>query len=56
MFELYNQAARLGDGEAMNWIGLMLVEGDGVEKKSEQVKAWFEKAAAAGYSDLISPH
>lgn len=50
-FELYSEAARLGDAEAMNSLGQMLAEGIGIEKDPPTAKIWFEKAAAAGNSD-----
>ncbi|MCH9807992.1 MAG: SEL1-like repeat protein [Alphaproteobacteria bacterium] len=52
--KLYRQAAALGDGDAMSWIGLMYAEGDGVETDPDQAIKWFKKAADAGDSDGLA--
>ncbi|CAI3952601.1 unnamed protein product [Commensalibacter communis] len=42
-FHYYEQAAELGNKEAMHYIAMMYQQGKGVEKNLEQSQLWFEK-------------
>ena len=48
---LYEQAAALGSGEAMNMLGLLYQYARGVEEDPKAAFDWYGKAAAAGYSE-----
>jgi hypothetical protein len=47
----YRKAADAGDADAMNSIGLMYENGQGVPRDNQQAMAWYGKAAAAGNSN-----
>ncbi len=42
--ECFNQAAKLGVSDAMNYLGIMYFDGTGVEKNYSLAAAWFVKA------------
>jgi len=44
------KAARLGDSEAQNTLGLMYLKGDGVKKNLNLAKKWLKKAATLGHA------
>jgi uncharacterized protein len=45
---LYRMAADHRSADAQNNIGIMVAQGEGVNKDCSVAKEWFEKAAAAG--------
>jgi hypothetical protein len=47
-FELYNEVAETGDGDALFMVGRMYLEGLGVEQNAEKGFEYFGKAARAG--------
>jgi TPR repeat protein len=47
----YRKAADAGDADAMNSIGLMYDNGQGVPRDDQQAMVWYRKAAAAGNSN-----
>ena len=49
-FRYYMTGAKLGNGEAMFWVGMSYREGLGVDKNEEQAQIWLAKAAEAGFS------
>ena len=49
--ELYHRLAAAGHAKAMERIGLMYEQGNGVAQDYASAKRWFEKQAAAGDSD-----
>ena len=44
------KAARQGDREAQNTLGLMYLKGEGVKKNVTLAKKWFKRAAALGHT------
>lgn len=44
----YSLAARAGNEDSMNALGVMFLRGDGVEQNPEAAIEWFEKSAAQG--------
>jgi TPR repeat protein len=47
----YRKAADAGDADAMNSIGLMYDNGQGVPRDAQQAMVWYRKAAAGGNSN-----
>ncbi len=52
-FDLFTKAAELGLPVAMNNIGLMFYEGNGVEQDYARAMEWFKKAAELGYPEAM---
>ena len=50
-FELYEQAAELGDAEAMNIVGVMLYIGEGTTENNEQSFYWTKRAVDESNND-----
>lgn len=48
---LYRQAAELGDPEAQYSLGLLYMEGHGLEKNEKTAVSWIQKAAEQGHND-----
>ena len=46
----YEKAATQGNSNAQNYLGLLYLNGVGVQKDDAQARSWFEKAAAQGDS------
>lgn len=53
-FELFTQAANLGNSGAMFFVGVMYAQGEYVAVDKQKALAWFEKSIAAG-SDAAVP-
>ena len=47
-YPLFERAAALGDGDAMDWMGVLIGKGQGVSQDYTLALAWFEKAQQAG--------
>ncbi len=52
--ELWLSLAKLGDGAAMNSLGMLYDGGQGVPQDSKQALTWFRKSAEAGYAGGMS--
>jgi uncharacterized protein len=48
---IYNKLATLGNGEAMNGLGIMYSKGLGITQNDQAALVWFEKAANSGYGN-----
>jgi TPR repeat protein len=46
--QLFEQGAALGEASAMNRLGAMYNDGDGVARNTRGARQWFENAAALG--------
>ena len=53
-FDLFTKAAELGLPVAMNNIGLMFYEGNGVEQDYARAMEWFKKAAELGFPEAMT--
>lgn len=47
-FNLFTQSANAGDGESARYLGMMYMQGKGVEKDFKQALYWFDLAAQRG--------
>ena len=47
-YSLFLEASDKGDGEAARYLGMMFMQGKGVEKNPKQALDWFEIAAQLG--------
>ncbi len=47
-FTLFTQSANAGDGESARYLGMMYMQGKGIEKNFEQALYWFDLAAQRG--------
>ncbi len=52
--ELWLSLAKLGDGAAMNSLGILYDGGQGVPQDSKEALTWFRKSAEAGYAGGMS--
>lgn len=48
-FDMYQRAAKLGNGEAMFSVGVMYANGEGTERNLEQAVKMMEQSVEAGY-------
>lgn len=50
-YQLFLESAQAGNAEAQFNLGILLYEGQGIEKNQAQALDWIEKAAAQGWAD-----
>lgn len=53
-YDLYSQAAKLGNVDAKVNLGYMLFVGEGIEQNYYEARTWYSEAAAAGDADAIT--
>ncbi len=53
-YEIWLKLAKAGDGEAMNYLGMLYDAGKGVPLNTKEALTWFRKSAEVGYAGGMS--